>query len=68
MQARLVSDWPDGGAGVDYWMSATDQVLVTRDEKLLLHPRILEASQRIEERFDLPTFTDARHNLFRILK
>jgi hypothetical protein len=49
-------------------MSATDQVLVTRDAKLLQHPRILEASQRIEERFDLPTFTDARHNLFRILK
>jgi hypothetical protein len=68
MQARLVSDWPDSDDGIGYWMSATDQVLVTRDETLLAHPRILEASQRIEERFDLPTFTDARHNLFRILK
>jgi spermidine synthase len=68
MQARLVSDWPDSRDGVDFWMSATDQVLVTRDEKLLQHPRILEASERIAERFDLPTFTDARHNLFRILK
>lgn len=68
MQARLVSDWPDGQEGVGYWMSATDQVLVTRDAKLLQHRQILEASERIEERFDLPTFTDARHNLFRILK
>jgi SAM-dependent methyltransferase len=68
MQARLVSDWPDEQEGVGYWMSATDQVLVTRDETLLAHPRILEAAERIEERFDLPTFTDARHNLFQILK
>ena len=68
MEAVLVSDWPESQEGVGYWMSATDQVLVTRDAKLLQHPRILEASERIEERFDLPTFTDARHNLFRILK
>ncbi|UCG98293.1 MAG: fused MFS/spermidine synthase, partial [Burkholderiales bacterium] len=68
MQARLVPDWPDRRDGIGYWMSGTDQVLVTRDDKLLQHPRILEASQRIGERFDLPTFTDARHNLFRILK
>jgi spermidine synthase len=68
MEAVLISDWPDSQEGVGYWMSATDQVLVTRDAKLLQHPRILEASERIAERFDLPTFTDARHNLFRILK
>jgi len=68
MEAVLVSDWPEERGGVGYWMSATDQVLVTRDAKLLQHPRILEASGRIAERFDLPTFTDARHNLFRILK
>jgi len=68
MQARLVSDWPADRSGVNYWMSSTDQVLVTRDAKLLRHPRILEAAERIEERFDLPTFTDAQHNLFRILK
>jgi SAM-dependent methyltransferase len=68
MEARLISDWPDGQDGIGYWLSATDQVLVTRDAKLLQHRRILEVSERIEERFDLPTFTDARHNLFRILK
>jgi hypothetical protein len=68
MEAVLISDTPENRDGVDYWMSATDQVLVTRDLKLLQHPHILEASERIPARFDLPTFTDARHNLFRILK
>ena len=68
MEAVLVSVWLDGQDGVGYWISATDQVRVTRDSKLLQHPRILEASERIAERFDLPTFTDARHNLFRIIK
>ena len=63
-----VSDWPDSQEGVGYWMSATDQVLVTRDSRLPQHPHILEASERIEERFDLPTFTDARHTLCGILK
>ncbi len=41
---------------------------VTRGSKLLQHPRILEAPERMSERFDLPTFTDARHTLFRVLK
>jgi len=68
MEAVLISDSPEGREGADYWMSSTDQVLVTRDARLLQHPRILETSERIEERFDLPTFTDARHNMFRILK
>jgi SAM-dependent methyltransferase len=68
MEAVLISDYPQGRDGVGYWMSTTDQVLVTRDAKLLQHPHILEASERIAERFELPTFTDAQHNLFRILK
>jgi hypothetical protein len=68
MEAVLVSDWPDTSEGAGYWLSSTDQVLVTRDARLLQHARIIEASQRIPARFDLPTFTDARHNLFRILK
>jgi spermidine synthase len=68
MEARLISDAPRFTGGVQYWYSATDQVLVTRDAKLLAHPRILEASQRIAERLDLPTFTDAQHNLLRLLK
>ncbi len=68
LEAVLITDYPTQAEGIGYWMSATDQILVTRDAKLLQHPRILEASKRIAERFDLPTFTDVRHNLFRILR
>lgn len=68
LEAVLVSDSPESSIGANYWLSSTDQILVTRDKKLLAHPRIAEAASEIRDRPDLPTFTDAHHNLFRILK
>ncbi len=68
LEAVLVSDVPDSSIGASYWLSSTDQILVTRDKKLLAHPRIAEAASEIKDRPELPTFTDAHHNLFRILK
>jgi hypothetical protein len=68
LEAVLVSDTPGSSLGSDYWLSSTDQILVTRDKRLLAHPRIAEAATQIKDRPDLPTFTDAHHNLFRILK
>jgi spermidine synthase len=68
LEAVLVSDVPESSIGANYWLSSTDQILVTRDKKLLAHPRISEAATEIRDRPDLPTFTDAHHNLFRILK
>jgi spermidine synthase len=68
LEAVLVSDIPESSIGANYWLSSTDQILVTRDRKLLAHPRISEAAIEIKDRPDLPTFTDAHHNLFRILK
>ena len=68
MEAVLVSDSPESSRGADYWLSSTDQILVSRDRKLLEHPRIDEAASEIDDRPSLPTFTDAHHNLFRILK
>jgi SAM-dependent methyltransferase len=68
LQAVLVSDSPESSIGANYWLSSTDQILVTRDKTLLAHPRIAEAASEIKDRPDLPTFTDAHHNLFRILK
>ena len=68
-EAVLVSDYPEedqNGAG--YWRSSTDQVLVTRNKALLESSRLKEAATPIEDRKDLPTFTDAHHNLLRILK
>ena len=67
-EAMNVADSPEGGEGAEYWYSATDQVIVTRNRKLLAWPRIAEAAEPIEDRKHLPTFTDSHHNLLRILK
>jgi hypothetical protein len=68
LEAVNVSDSPDADAGPEYWYSSTDQVVVTRNRKLLEWPRIAEAAEEIDERAELPTFTDSHHNLLRILK
>jgi SAM-dependent methyltransferase len=68
LEAVLVSDSPEDSDGAAYWYSSTDQVIVTRNRALLAWPRIAEAAEPIAERPDLPTFTDAHHNLLRILK
>ena len=59
---------PEGGEGPEYWNSSTDQIIVTRNWKLLTWPSIAEAAEGIADRPDLPTFTDSHHNLLRILK
>jgi len=68
MEAVLVSDSPASSVGMFYWYSSTDQVLVTRNKALLEHPQLKDAAEPIPDRKDLPTFTDAHHNLVRILK
>jgi hypothetical protein len=68
LEALNVSDSPDAEDGPEYWYSSTDQVIVTRNKKVLEWPRIAEAAEEIEDRPDLPVFTDAHHNLLRILK
>src|SRR6185503_4686149 len=67
-EAVNVSDSPDADDGPEYWYSSTDQVIVTRNRKLLEWARIAEVAEPIAERGDLPVFTDAHHNLLRILK
>jgi len=42
--------------------------LITPEAKSVSHRCFFCAQEWIEERFDLPTFTDAQHNMFRILK
>jgi len=67
-EAVNVSDVPAGDLGPEYWYSATDQVIVTRNARLLAWPRLAMAAEPIADRPDLPTFTDSHHNLLRILK
>ena len=68
MEAVNISDSPDVEEAPQYCYSATDQVIVTRNQKLLAWPTIDDVSDEIEDRPDLPTFTDSHHNLLRILK
>jgi hypothetical protein len=68
LEAVLVSDLPESSTGMSYWYSSTDQVLVTRNKALLEHPKLKDVVEPIADRKDLPTFTDAHHNLVRILK
>jgi hypothetical protein len=68
LEAVNVADAPETTDGPAYWYSSTDQVIVTRNRKLLAWPKVADAAVAIEDRADLPTFTDAHHNLLRILK
>jgi len=68
LEAVNIADLPEGEDGAEYWYSSTDQIIVTRNRKLLEWPRIAEAAEEIADRPGLPTFTDAHHNLLRILK
>jgi MFS family permease len=68
LEAVNISDTPEAEEGPQYWYSSTDQVIVTRNRRLLEWPRIAEVAEEIEDRPDLPVFTDAHHNLLRILK
>jgi SAM-dependent methyltransferase len=68
LEAVNVADEPDGWDGAEYWYSSTDQIIVTRNRALLAWPRIAEVADEIPDRPELPTFTDAHHNLLRILK
>ena len=68
LDAVNIADVPEGGDGPEYWYSSTDQIIVTRNKALLAWPTIAEAADDIDDRPELPTFTDAHHNLLRILK
>ena len=68
MDAVIVSDAPDFRSGPEYWLSSTEQIIVTRDRALLAHAALADVARPIADRNDLKTFTDAHHNLFRILK
>ena len=68
LQARLVSDSPSHDSGAQYWLSLTDQVVVTRSRALLEAAPLLEAGVSIAPRPELPIFTDDYVNLLQILK
>jgi SAM-dependent methyltransferase len=68
MTAVLVSDSPESTSGPDYWISGTDQIIVTRNERLLAAEPIRSAAQRLPPQPDFRLWTDDYYNLLRILK
>src|SRR5688572_9344021 len=66
----LVSDAPEGSyeAKHDYWNSSTDQIIVTRNRKLLEAEPIRSAAQPLHPRLDFRVWTDDFYNLFQVLK
>jgi hypothetical protein len=68
LEAVDVADEPEDEEGPGLWYATTDQVIVTRNRPLLARPLLASAAGPIADRPDLPTFTDAHHNLLRILK
>ena len=50
MEAVNISDSPEVADGPEYWYSSTDQVIVTRNRKLLDWPRIAEVAEEIDDR------------------
>ena len=67
MKAVLVSD-PGEGDGIDYWISGTDQIIVSRNARLLAAEPIGSVAQPLPPRPDFRIWTDDFYNLLRILK
>ncbi len=68
LHAVLVSDSPNFSSGPEYWLSSTDQVIVTRKKEFLDSTAIKEVAEPLERKPGLRIFTDDYINLFRILK
>lgn len=69
-KAVMVSDWPETSytRDVDYWLSNTDQIIVTRNEALLNAEQVRAAAEPLQARPGFRTWTDDFYNLLQILK
>jgi len=68
LTAVLVSDVAESDEGADYWVSDTDQIIVTRNSQLLAADPIRSVAQPLPPRPDFRIWTDDFYNLLRILK
>jgi hypothetical protein len=68
MRAVIVSDWATGHEGAEYWISGTDQIVVTRNLALLEAEPIASIAEALPERPEFRVWTDDFYNLLRILK
>lgn len=68
LSLALISDHPEHSDGPGYWLASTDQIIMTRNQKLLQSKAIEEVAQEIPKKPGLPIFTDDYINLLKILK
>jgi hypothetical protein len=68
LTAVLVEDVADSDEGADYWISATDQIIVTKNARLLAAEPVQSVAQPLTPRPDFRVWTDDFYNLMRILK
>jgi SAM-dependent methyltransferase len=68
LTAVLVSDVAESDEGADYWVSDTDQIIVTRNTRLLAAEPIQSVARPLPPRPDFRIWTDDFYNLLRILK
>jgi hypothetical protein len=70
MTAVMVTDEPDNGmhTGADYWLSFTDQIIVSRSRKILGAEPIRSVADVLPSNPAFPLWTDDFYNLLGILK
>ncbi|MGE5524436.1 MAG: fused MFS/spermidine synthase [Rhodospirillaceae bacterium] len=68
--AALISDAPDNQHSTthDYWISHTDQIVITRNAALLAGDALRDALQPLVPRPDFRVWTDDYYNLMHVLK
>ena len=68
LRAILVSDWGGSNDGASYWLSGTDQIVVTRSQALLDAEPLRSVADPLPQRPDFRVWTDDFYNLLTILK
>ena len=68
LTAVLISDSPQHTEGPDYWLSSTDQILVTANRALLEAEEIRGVGKLLVAPPGFRTWTDDYNNLWHILK
>ncbi len=68
LRAVMISDFVGDGAGPDYWLCSTDQILMTRNVVLLNDDRLRTMSRPLITQSGVSLWTDDFNNLFQVLK
>jgi hypothetical protein len=68
LTAVMISDAPESEEGADYWISGTDQILVTSNQALLAADKIRDGGKVLTAMPGFRVWTDDFNNLLHVLK